>query len=154
MNWYIKTFQELSTTELYKILMERTQVFVVEQNCPYLEVDGKDVKSYHLFAEHEGEMICYLRILSPGISYPQTSIGRVLVKKDYRGQGLGKELLRKSLNFIQEELKENKVKIQAQCYLEKFYSSFGFETISDEYLEDDIPHIDMLLQTSANETIG
>ncbi|WP_042355982.1 GNAT family N-acetyltransferase [Bacillus rubiinfantis] len=146
MSWKLKRFEELTNTELYNLLKERTAVFVVEQNCPYLEVDGKDPVSYHLFKEENGEIIAYLRIIPAGVSYQEISIGRVLVKKEYRGRGLARELFQKGLDFIQNELKEATVKIQAQDYLRKFYSSFGFEAISETYLEDNIPHIDMLLQ--------
>ncbi|HWK22504.1 MAG TPA: GNAT family N-acetyltransferase [Ureibacillus sp.] len=146
MSWKLKKFEELTNSELYNLLKERTQVFVVEQNCPYLEVDGKDPFSYHLFKEDNGEILAYARILPPGISYQECSIGRVLVKKEYRGQGIAQELVKKSLDFIQQELKETTVKIQAQDYLRKFYGSFGFQAISETYLEDNIPHVDMLLQ--------
>ena len=146
MNWKLKKFDELTNSELYKILKERTLVFVVEQNCPYLEVDGKDPYSYHLFKEDNGEIVAYLRVLPAGVSYQEMSIGRVFVKKEYRGQGIAGELLQKGLDFIQHELKETKVKIQAQDYLRNFYSSFGFHPISGIYLEDNIPHVDMILQ--------
>jgi len=148
MDWKIKTFNELTNVELYTILQERTAVFVVEQNCPYLEVDGKDIDSYHLFAEKAGEISVYARLLPAGISYAEASIGRVLVKKDYRGQGHALDLLNKAITFIRDELKEPAIKIQAQSHLEKFYASFGFKSISSEYLEDGIPHIDMLLTFS------
>jgi ElaA protein len=146
MSWNLKKFDELTNTELYNLLKERTLVFVVEQNCPYLEVDGKDPFSYHLFKEDNGEIIAYLRILPAGVSYQEVSIGRVFVKKEYRGQRLAEELLTKGLEFIQKELNETTVKIQAQDYLRKFYSSFGFQAITETYLEDNIPHVDMLLQ--------
>lgn len=146
MNFQLKTFNELTTTELYNILKERTDVFVVEQNCPFPEVDGKDLQSYHLFKEENGEIIAYLRILPPGVSYPELSIGRVLVKEDYRGQKLAQQMMEEALSYITSELKETTVKIQAQHYLEDFYRSFGFEVISEVYLEDGIPHIDMLLK--------
>ncbi|MFB6587634.1 GNAT family N-acetyltransferase [Bacillus thuringiensis] len=146
MSWNLKKFDELTNIELYNLLKERTLVFVVEQNCPYPEVDGKDPFSYHLFKEDNGEIIAYLRIVPVGVSYQEISIGRVFVKKEYRGQGIAEELLKKGLDFIQNELKEKTVKIQAQDYLRKFYSSFGFQTISQTYLEDNIPHVDMLLQ--------
>lgn len=146
MSWNLKKFDELTNLELYNLLKERTLVFVVEQNCPYLEVDGKDPFSYHLFKEDNGEIIAYLRIVPAGISYQEVSLGRVFVKREYRGQGMAKELLKKGLDFIQKELKETNVKIQAQDYLRSFYSSFGFQTISETYLEDNIPHVDMLLQ--------
>ena len=146
MSWNIKKFEELTNSELYNLLKERTLVFVVEQNCPYLEVDGKDPFSYHLFKEEEGEIVAYLRVVPAGVSYQEASIGRVFVKKEYRGQGIAGELLSRGLNYIQNELKETNVKIQAQDYLRKFYSSFGFQAVSDTYLEDNIPHVDMLLK--------
>ncbi|MGM0846496.1 MAG: GNAT family N-acetyltransferase [Bacillota bacterium] len=146
MSWTFKKFDELINSELYNLLKERTLVFVVEQNCPYLEVDGKDPFSYHLFKEDDGEIIAYLRILPAGVSYQEVSIGRVFVKKEFRGQGLAEELIKKGLEFIQKELNETTVKIQAQDYLRKFYGSFGFQAISETYLEDNIPHVDMLLQ--------
>lgn len=148
MSWNLKRFDELTNMELYNILKERTSVFVVEQNCPYPEVDGKDPQSYHLFKEEYGEIIAYLRVLPAGVSYQEASIGRVFVKKEYRGQGLAEELLRRGLEYINHELRELTVKIQAQEYLRKFYGSFGFQAITETYLEDNIPHIDMLLQTS------
>ncbi|MFE7083559.1 GNAT family N-acetyltransferase [Priestia megaterium] len=147
MSWRLKKFDDLTNIELYKLLKERTLVFVVEQNCPYLEVDGKDPFSYHLFKEDNGEIVAYLRIVPAGVVYQEISIGRVFVKKEYRGQGIADELLKKGLDFIRNELKETTVKIQAQDYLRKFYSSFGFQAISGTYLEDNIPHIHMLLST-------
>ncbi|WP_175987521.1 GNAT family N-acetyltransferase [Bacillus sp. Marseille-Q1617] len=146
MSWKVKSFNELSTTELYMILKERTQVFVVEQHCPYLEVDGKDLHSYHLYKEENGEVTAYSRILPSGISYEEASIGRVFVKREHRGRGLAGELLQKGLAFIHDELKEKTVKIQAQEYLREFYGSFGFEAVTDTYLDDGIPHIDMILE--------
>ena len=146
MSWNIKKFEELTNIELYNLLKERTLVFVVEQNCPYLEVDGKDPFSYHLFKEEEGEIVAYLRVVPAGVSYQEASIGRVFVKKEYRGQGIAVELLSRGLDYIQYELKEASIKIQAQDYLRKFYSSFGFQPVSETYLEDNIPHVDMLLK--------
>ena len=146
MGWNLKKFDELTNYELYNLLKERTLVFVVEQNCPYLEVDGKDPSSYHLFKEEKGEIVAYLRVVPAGVAYQETSIGRVFVKKEYRGRGMAGELLKRGLDFIENELKETTVKIQAQDYLREFYSSFGFQSISDTYLEDNIPHVDMLLQ--------
>ena len=146
MSWNIKKFEELTNIELYNLLKERTKVFVVEQNCPYLEVDGKDPFSYHLYKEEEGEIVAYLRVVPAGVSYQEASIGRVFVKKEYRGQGIAGELLSRGLDYIQNELKETSIKIQAQDYLRKFYSSFGFQPVSETYLEDNIPHVDMLLK--------
>lgn len=145
MKWNIKKFNDLTNIELYTILKERTTVFVVEQECPYLEVDGKDISSYHLFVENEGDIIGYLRILPSGVAYPEASLGRILVKKEHRGHRLAEELINRGLDFLKKELKETTVKIQAQSYLLKFYNSFGFQSVSEEYLEDNIPHIDMVL---------
>jgi ElaA protein len=146
MSWNVKRFDELTTTELYAILKERTQVFVVEQECPYLEVDGKDLLTYHLYKEENGEIAAYARLLPPGVSYTEASIGRVFVRKEYRGRGLAGELLIRSLDFLHGELGETKIKIQAQEYLREFYGSFGFTAITDSYLDDGIPHIDMVLE--------
>ena len=146
MGWNLKKFDELTNYELYNLLKERTLVFVVEQNCPYPEVDGKDPSCYHLFKEEKGEIVAYLRVVPAGVAYQETSIGRVFVKKEYRGRGMAGELVKRGLDFIENELKETTVKIQAQDYLREFYSSFGFQPISDTYLEDNIPHVDMLLQ--------
>lgn len=145
MTWYVKAFHELTATEVYTILKERTDVFVVEQNCPYPEVDGKDLKSYHLYKVEQDEIVAYARLLPKGVSYEEASIGRVLVKKEYRGQGLAQELLKRSLAYLEQSLEETTIKIQAQDYLRDFYGSFGFKAISDTYLEDGIPHVDMLL---------
>ncbi|WP_044338776.1 GNAT family N-acetyltransferase [Rossellomorea aquimaris] len=146
MNWELKSFNELSTHELYGILQVRTQVFVVEQQCPYMEVDGKDLHAYHLYKEENGEVVAYARLLPPGVSYKEPSIGRVLVKEDYRGKGLASELVKRGLDFIHDELGERTVKIQAQEYLREFYGSYGFREITETYLDDGIPHIDMILQ--------
>ncbi|WP_374055885.1 GNAT family N-acetyltransferase [Rossellomorea sp. FM04394] len=146
MNWKLKSFNELSTHELYGILQVRTQVFVVEQHCPYMEVDGKDLHAYHLYKEENGEVVAYARLLPPGVSYKEPSIGRVLVKEDYRGKGLASELVKRGLDFIHDELGERTVKIQAQEYLREFYGSYGFRAITETYLDDGIPHIDMILQ--------
>ncbi|MEK5382301.1 GNAT family N-acetyltransferase [Niallia sp. FSL W8-0635] len=152
MKWHIKNFNELTNMELYTLLKERTAVFVVEQNCPYLEVDGRDPDSYHLFAEREGELVAYLRILPPGVSYSEASLGRILVKKEWRGQGLAEELVSRGIDYIKKELNEDVIKIQAQEYLRRFYQSFGFQPISEVYLEDNIPHVDMLLKEGTGET--
>ncbi|WP_274653390.1 GNAT family N-acetyltransferase [Paenibacillus humicola] len=146
MGWKLLAFEELTNLELYHILKARTDVFVVEQNCPYFEVDGKDPYCLHLFHELDGEIAAYLRIVPAGVSYPEPSLGRVLVNKEYRGKGMAKELLTQALAFIREEWQVTAVKIQAQAYLREFYGSFGFRPVSEVYMEDNIPHLDMLLQ--------
>lgn len=144
MKWIIKKFKELKTEELYNILKIRNEVFVVEQQCAYQDCDGKDKFSYHLFLEENGQIIAYLRILEKGTSYDEISIGRVLVCKEHRGKGLAKEMMLKAIDFIKNALNERDIRISAQSYLLNFYSSFGFQEVSEEYLEDDILHIEML----------
>ncbi|OAA90951.1 GNAT family N-acetyltransferase [Clostridium ljungdahlii] len=144
MNWDIKKFSQFKVEEIYKILALRNKVFIVEQECAYLDCDDKDLNSYHLFSEENGEVIAYLRILEKGVSYDEISIGRVVVKRNYRGKGIAREMLLKAIEFIENTLKEDTIKIQAQAYLLNFYSSLGFKAVSEEYLEDNIPHIDML----------
>ena len=145
MEWTIKQFQDLTLDELYAILYLRTAVFVVDQACPYQEVDNKDQESYHLLGQDNGDIVAYARLLPPGLSFPQASIGRVLVAPSHRGQGLGQQLMARSLAFLVEELGQKRIQLSGQTYLEAFYKSFGFQPISDMYLEDDIPHKDMLL---------
>lgn len=144
MNWTIRKFKELKLEEIYKILELRNEIFIVEQECAYQDCDGKDKNSYHLFTEQDGKIIAYLRILEKGVSYDEISIGRVLVNKSYRGKGISRNLMLKAIDFIEENLKEKEIKIQAQSYLLNFYKSLGFKEVSNEYMEDNIPHIDML----------
>lgn len=146
MEWQIKHFDELDSLELYKIIKQRINVFVVEQNCPYPDCDDKDLNSYHLFSEDDDLIVAYCRILLPGVSYKEPSIGRVLVHKEYRRQGLGKELMKKAIEYIEEELGKNRIRISAQQYLLKFYTGLGFKVVSDMYLEDNIPHLEMLYE--------
>ncbi|HEL9642871.1 MULTISPECIES: GNAT family N-acetyltransferase [Streptococcus] len=144
MQWEIKAFDQLSLQELYGILTLRVDVFVVEQACPYPEVDGKDPNCLHLLGTDEGELVAYLRILPAGLSYDEVSIGRVVIKSSHRGKGLGRPMMGQAIHFITNEWKESQIKIGAQAHLEKFYSSLGFEPVSEVYLEDGIPHLDML----------
>lgn len=144
MKWHIKEFNELDLEELYNIIKERTNVFVVEQDCPYPECDDKDKKAYHLYLTNNNEIISYLRILSPGVSYENTSIGRVLVKKEYRKRGIAKELMKRAIKFIENDLREDSITISAQQYLIKFYTDIGFKVVSEGYLEDGIPHVKMI----------
>ncbi|BCP60766.1 GNAT family N-acetyltransferase [Streptococcus parasuis] len=143
MQWEIKAFDQLSLQELYAILILRTNVFVVEQACPYPEVDGKDPNCLHLLGTDEGELVAYLRILPAGLNYDEVSIGRVVIKSSHRGKGLGRPMMEQAIQFITNEWKESQIKIGAQAHLEKFYSSLGFEPVSEVYLEDEIPHLDM-----------
>ncbi len=144
MNWKIKRFEELTITELYEILRVRAEVFVVEQNCVYQDLDMKDKKAQHLFCEENGEIMAYLRILDKGVSYPEISIGRVLVTEMNRRKGLAREMMQRAMNFVKDELGESQIRISAQLYLKRFYESLGFQATSDVYLEDDIEHIEMV----------
>jgi len=132
--------------ELYGILRARTSVFILEQNCLYQDVDGKDPLAWHIFKSENDEIKAYARIFPPGIAYEQASIGRVLTIKDHRNKGLGKELMKNALQFIQNEFNNPPIKISAQSYLIKFYTEFGFHPVGKEYLEDDIPHTAMIFQ--------
>ncbi len=141
--WFLKDWSELSKDELYEMLALRIEVFVIEQNCPYQDVDGKDKKSRHLFAlDESGKCVACLRLVKPGVSYKEWSIGRVVTSSSLRKTGLGKELMKKAMLFFS-ELENPYVRISAQSYLQKFYEDFGFKKVSEEYLEDDIPHIEM-----------
>jgi len=143
MSWKVKKFDELTNYELYSILKERSDIFVVEQTCFYLDPDGLDMASYHLYKKENEEIIAYLRIFPREIVGDNAAIGRVIVKKDYRGKGIGKELIVEALKFITEVLKEHNVELHAQDHLRDFYGSFGFKVVSDVYLDASIPHVTM-----------
>ncbi len=144
MQWSIKTYKELTKDELYGLLRLRAAVFVVEQDCPYQDVDNKDQKALHVLAVENGEVIAYTRIFNPGDYFQETAIGRVVSNPKYRGLGLGQELMRKSLTFIEEKNIPQPIRISAQTYLKNFYENFGFKQVGIEYMEDDIPHIGMI----------
>lgn len=143
--WHEKRFGNLTVEELYGLLALRIDVFVIEQNCPYQDADGKDQHSTHVFATDEsGNPIACARVVDAGISYAEISIGRFVTARSHRKLGLGKELMRRSLRCVEEHAGNVAIRISAQSYLKTFYSSFGFVQVSEEYLEDDIPHIEML----------
>jgi ElaA protein len=144
LTWRYQSFYELSLDELYKILKIRSEVFIVEQNCPYQDVDGKDQQSFHLSAWIEDAPVAYVRIIPPGISYKEASIGRVLTVMSQRKSGTGKILMEKAIEHTLREFNVTEIKIGAQLYLQKFYTSLGFKQTSALYLEDNIPHIEML----------
>lgn len=148
MEFTIKCFEELTAAELYEIIKERINVFIVEQNCAYHDCDGKDYQARHLQAKERSRLAGYLRILPPGVSYAEASIGRVLVAQDFRRRGLGRTLMNLAIEYILTEMKEKQIRISGQAYLEKFYTSLGFQRVSDVYLEDGIPHIEMLYKRS------
>lgn len=141
--WKIKPFETLSTNELYDILRLRSEIFVVEQNCVYLDLDGKDKLALHLFGEFDGKIVAYSRLFRSGISFDNASIGRVVVDANYRDRKWGHDLMREAIAGIDNHFGESKITIGAQLYLKKFYESHGFVQTSEMYLEDDIPHIEM-----------
>jgi ElaA protein len=147
-NWNCIAFKDIANTQLYEILKVRNEVFVVEQNCVYNDVDGKDDKSFHvLVTNNNNELLAYTRLLPLGISYPQfTSIGRVLTTLNARKLGLGKQLMEYSIAQCYEKFGKEDIRIGAQLYLKKFYESFGFIQSSEVYLEDGIEHIEMDLK--------
>ena len=141
----IKTFAELSPQDIYSILQLRSEVFVVEQNCVYQDIDDKDQYALHILLKKDDYLIGYSRIFKGGDYFKEASISRVLVKKKDRNNRHGSLLMELSIKAIKDYFKENIVKISAQTYLKKFYNEQGFDSIGDEYLEDGIPHITMLL---------
>lgn len=144
MKWTVKTFEELTTKELYEILQLRAEVFVVEQDCPYQDVDNKDMESYHVMGYENNHLAAYTRIVKPGISYDEIAIGRVVVSPKNRGQRLGVAVMEKSIEYIETQLQKQSIRLSAQSHLQKFYSDLGFEFTGKEYLEDGIPHVEML----------
>lgn len=146
MDWSLKTFEQLSTHELYQILKARVDIFVVEQACAYEEIDNFDQQSAHLFLRSEDKLVAYVRLVPKQTKFNEVSIGRVLVVKEFRGNGYAKAIMEKAINHIINEWKENVIKIQAQHYLINFYASLGFEQVTDVYLDDGLPHIDMILK--------
>ncbi|WP_407403918.1 GNAT family N-acetyltransferase [Chryseobacterium sp.] len=141
--WKIKSFDELSVPELYTIIKARISVFVVEQNCPYHDLDDYDQIALHLWAENEGKIVAYCRLFDRGIKYHETSIGRVLTTDLGRGKGIGKLLIKFAVETIENRYKTSSIRISAQDYLLKFYSDYGFQTTDKKYLEDNLPHTEM-----------
>ena len=139
LTWHVRTFAELSVAELYAIMQLRQRVFIVEQNCPYLDADDVDQTSSHLWAERGGAIAAYLRIVPAGAKFAELSIGRVITAPDARGTGLGRELMKRGIAAAGNV----PIRIGAQPHLEKFYGDLGFVRASDEYDEDGIPHIEM-----------
>jgi ElaA protein len=145
-DWKFNSFEELSTSQLYAVMQLRNEVFVVEQNCVYQDADNKDQISFHITGWDDTAIVAYCRVLPPGISYTEASIGRVVIAPGYRHFGYGRELMELAVGFTLDRFNCKKITISAQLYLEKFYESIGFAKISDPYLEDDIPHIKMQLR--------
>ena len=144
-HWTYKNYTDLTTDELYQILSLRSKVFVVEQNCVYQDLDNKDQESWHLLGYINDTLVAYVRLLPPGLSYAEASIGRVITHPDYRQKGYGIALMQLAIEKANIQFSTQKLKISAQCYLINFYESFGFKILGVEYLEDGIPHIEMIL---------
>ncbi len=146
----LKNFEELDGKEVYEISKLRSEVFVVEQNCPYLDLDGKDYQCLHLYfyddEQKEKEIVCYCRIIPKGLSYSTASIGRVLTNKKYRRKNYARKMMEEAIKIVQKNLGESVITLGGQNYLREFYSSLGFIAISDVYDEDGIPHVDMRLE--------
>lgn len=143
LNWQIKSFENLSITEMYQFLQLRAEVFVVEQNCVYQDIDFKDEKSLHILGKFEDKIIAYCRIFKPGDYFENACIGRVVVNQKYRDKSFGNDLIQTAILGIQTHFNETNITISAQLYLKKFYENHGFVQTSEVYLEDDIDHIEM-----------
>lgn len=140
----VKSFKEFDIEELYNVLQLRSDIFVVEQDCVYLDIDGKDDKAIHVLGYKDDKVVAYTRIFKPGDYFDQASIGRVAVHKEYRKFGYGKIIMQASIKAVEEQFNKNEIKISAQKYLTKFYTDLGFKSTGEEYLEDGIPHIAMI----------
>ncbi|MBD0365102.1 MAG: GNAT family N-acetyltransferase [Flavisolibacter sp.] len=144
-HWLLKRFDELTPYQLYAALQLRSTVFVVEQNCVYLDADDKDQNSYHLLGFADNKLVAYTRIVPAGVMYQEPSIGRVVTAPGVRRTGVGRQLMQQSIKSVYNLFNNIPIRIGAQLYLQEFYASFGFQQISDVYLEDGIEHIYMLL---------
>lgn len=143
LTFQIKRFKELSLQELYQVLQLRSEVFVVEQNCVYQDVDGKDEKALHVLGFFESKIVAYTRLFDKGYYFDEASIGRVVVSQKFRTKKWGHELMKVSIKAVAKEFNTSEITISAQEYLKKFYEAHQFEQTSEMYLEDDIPHIQM-----------
>ncbi|MFJ7935015.1 GNAT family N-acetyltransferase [Sporosarcina sp. NPDC096371] len=147
MKWTYRRFEGLSGREVYEMLKLRVEVFVVEQNCAYPEIDGCDYDSIHVFCTDDDGLIAYARLLPAGLKYEEPSIGRVIVRRDKRGTGVAHSLMKRSIHYILSQWRPDKIHLQAQTHLAEFYTGHGFEVVSEPYDDDGIPHIDMILKT-------
>lgn len=139
----VKSFKELTTKDVYAVLQLRSEIFVVEQNCVYQDIDGKDFKAFHVLGYKDNNLVAYTRIFKPGDYFKEASIGRVVVKKSERKHKYGYVIMQESIAAVKEHLQETTIKISAQKYLLKFYNNLGFKEEGEEYLEDGLPHMVM-----------
>ncbi|SHL10802.1 GNAT family N-acetyltransferase [Hymenobacter psychrotolerans] len=145
LTWTTQPFSALTLPELYALLQLRSEVFVVEQTCAFQDIDGQDQAAHHLLGHTEaGELAAYARLFPAGISYPEASIGRVVVSPKFRRYGLGRELLQQAIGAVEQLFGAQPIQIGAQLYLQAFYESFGFRQVGEGYLEDGIAHIHMV----------
>ncbi|MDA3815954.1 MAG: GNAT family N-acetyltransferase [Prolixibacteraceae bacterium] len=144
MNVALKAFDDLSNSELYEILQLRSEIFVVEQNCVYNDLDGLDPEAFHLYASKNDVIIGYVRLSRPGARFSTASIGRVVTRKNYRHKGISTLLMKKAIGHIENEWDETMISLSAQKYLRNFYEGLEFVVVSDVYLEDGIPHYKMV----------
>jgi len=142
----VKSFDKLSTKELYDVLQLRSEVFVVEQDCVYQDIDGKDQKALHILGFKDELLVAYTRIFKPGDYFELASIGRVVVKENQRLYKYGYDIMKASIQAIKTEYNQTKIKISAQCYLKRFYNNLNFLEVGEQYLEDGIPHVAMLYE--------
>ena len=147
MYWKYQKFEQINGMDLYEIVKLRINVFIVEQKCPYPELDDLDFKAIHICCKDETGLVAYARLLPEGVKYEEPSIGRVIVRQDRRGMGLAHILMEQCINQVDELWGVSKIRLQAQVHLEEFYGTHGFKAISSPYEEDGIPHVDMILQT-------
>ncbi len=140
----VTSFEDLQTQTLYDLLQLRSEVFVVEQDCVYQDIDGKDQKAIHVLGYHSETLVAYTRVFPPGLYFKEASIGRVVVAEKYRAHQYGYEIMKASITAIKDHFKETTIKISAQTYLKRFYNTLEFFEVGEEYLEDGIPHIAML----------
>jgi ElaA protein len=139
-----KSFSELNTKELYMILQLRSEVFVVEQQCIYQDIDNKDEKALHVLGFKDNRIVAYTRIFKPGAYFDQPSIGRVAVSENERSNGFGYQIMKASIQEIEKRFKRTEIKISAQTYLKDFYNNLNFYQVGNGYMEDGIPHIAMI----------
>ena len=141
--WQTMPFAQMKNDELYAVLRLRQEVFVVEQNCVYLDLDGVDLQSTHIFCMRDNQVLAYQRCLPPGLSYPESSLGRIVVSPAMRGRQLGRELVQRGISYNLLHWPQSNIRISAQAHLQAFYTSLGFVARGGEYLEDGIPHRQM-----------
>ncbi len=145
MHVFSKPFEALTLDELYQLLRLRSEIFVVEQDCVYQDIDNKDQKALHVLGKKQGKLVAYTRCFPPGIYFEEAAIGRVVVTASERKHHLGRQIMQSSIDILQKQYPKQAIKLSAQTYLLDFYKSLQFEPIGNEYLEDGIPHIAMIL---------